>query len=447
MRLIADEVRIPFKLFEREALHVLGKEVHGICADSEPLRLGIAASSSEECLVELGFVDGLDGAKMHLDSIFEFVRRRPLMSGPDCCVLVVPTGVGAEIGGHAGDAGPVSRLLGQCCDVLVTHANVVNASDINELPENGMYLEGSSLTRLLMGTIGLRQSKANNLLVILDGEGEPMFINAAVNAVNAARATYGLKCRDIVVLDQPLEMRPKYASTGTAVGDVDGLLAVCNVFDKFEGTYDAVALSSIIKVPESYHLDYFRSGGEMINPWGGVEAMMTHCLSLLYNVPVAHAPMFESLAVSSLDPGIVDPRMAAEAVSVTFLQCLLKGLMRSPEIVIGSEVSGAGIITASNVSCMVQPDGCIGLATLAALEQGIVVIAVRESTTRMQNEVSLLPWADGQFYRVENYWEAAGVIQLLRSGMDPWSVRRPLKASLVHDLRTTLSVRRSVPEL
>ncbi|MCZ6820872.1 MAG: DUF3326 domain-containing protein, partial [Calditrichaeota bacterium] len=41
-------------------------------------------------------------------------------------------------------------LLASCCDQLITHPNVVNASDINELPANAHYVEGSVLCRLLM---------------------------------------------------------------------------------------------------------------------------------------------------------------------------------------------------------------------------------------------------------------------------------------------------------
>ena len=56
----------------------------------------------------------------------------------------------------------------------------------------------------------------------------------------------------------------------------------------------------------------------MVNPWGGVEAMLTHALSSTYNIPTAHSPMFESREIANMDPGIVDPRMAAEAVSSDF---------------------------------------------------------------------------------------------------------------------------------
>ncbi len=188
-----------------------------------------------------------------------------------------------------------------------------------------------------------------------------------------------------------------------------------------------MAISSVIDVPGEFHMGYFEARGKMINPWGGVEAMLTHALTCLYNVPTAHAPMFESRAIANMDPGIVDPRMAAEAVSVTFLQCVLKGLHRSPRIVTDqAAMNRPRVITAEDISCLVIPDGCLGLPTLAALEQGIPVIAVRENRNVMRNDLSALPWAPGQLHIVENYWEAVGVMTAMRAGIAPQSVRRPL---------------------
>jgi len=43
------------------------------------------------------------------------------------------------------------------------------------------------------------------------------------------------------------------------------------------------------------------------------------------------------------------------------------------------------VLTAADVSCLVIPDGCVGLPRLAALEQGIPVIAVKENRNRMRN--------------------------------------------------------------
>ena len=43
------------------------------------------------------------------------------------------------------------------------------ASDINEMPENALYVEGSQLSQLLMGTIGLKETRKNRVLAIIDG--------------------------------------------------------------------------------------------------------------------------------------------------------------------------------------------------------------------------------------------------------------------------------------
>jgi len=44
-------------------------------------------------------------------------------------VMIIPTGIGCEIGGHCGDGNPPARLLGACCDNLVLHPDVVNKAD------------------------------------------------------------------------------------------------------------------------------------------------------------------------------------------------------------------------------------------------------------------------------------------------------------------------------
>ena len=165
----------------------------------------------------------------------------------------------------------------------------------------------------------------------------------------------------------------------------------------------------------------------MVNPWGGVEAIYTHAISMLYDVPSAHSPMGESEETSEIDPGIVDARMAAEAVSYTFLQSIFKGLQRSPRIITDpARMNAPNVLTAADVSCMVIPDGCLGLPILAAQEQGIPVIGVRENRSLMRNETSALPWAPGQYVVVDNYLEAAGLLCAMKAGITAESIRRPL---------------------
>ena len=192
-------------------------------------------------------------------------------------VLLVPTGINASLGGHAGDAGPVARLVARCRDTLITHPNVVNGSDINEMPENCLYVEGSVICRLLMGTVGLQRVRSNRVLLVIDRHEEVAYTNAAINALNAARACYGLQCPRIVVLDPPVKLISRVHLVGPCrrAGSTTSPVFL-DAIDPYAAEFDAVAVSSVIDVPPEFHQDYFDSDGDMVNPWGGVEAIFTH---------------------------------------------------------------------------------------------------------------------------------------------------------------------------
>ena len=438
MLLSEHELEIPAIAGHRDLIDYLAQFVpQRLPEDFVPVRMVVTQTDDRVYRCDVGGLSHVDGhARSQPDSIFRFVRRDLERTEQWTTVLLVPTGIGAEIGGHAGDAGPVARLLGQVSDRIILHPNVVNASDVNEMPENALYVEGSIICRLMMGTVGLQRVRQNRVLVIIDAHEDSLFVNAAINTVGGARASYGLMCPEVICHDPPVKLRARFASSGRAAGRVENMAGLCQLLDQREGEFDAVAISSVIDVPEDYHQGYFDAKGKMVNPWGGVEAMLTHSLSSMYNIPSAHSPMFESRAIANTDPGIVDPRMAAEAVSVTFLQCTLKGLQRSPRIITNNEVMAPPeVITVEDVSCLVIPDGCLGLPTLAALEQGIPVIAVRENRNVMKNDLSVLPWTPGQFHLVENYWEAVGVIGALQAGIAPDSVRRPFGYTSVSTFR------------
>ncbi|MCJ7497134.1 MAG: DUF3326 domain-containing protein, partial [candidate division Zixibacteria bacterium] len=94
----------------------------------------------------------------------------------------------------------------------------------------------------------------------------------------------------------------------------------------------------------------------------------------------------------------------------------------------------SALLTVADVSCLIIPDGCVGLPTLAALEQGIPVIAVKENKNRMQNKLEDLPFAPGKLFVVENYLEAVGVMNALKVGVTTESVRRPLSPTKVKEI-------------
>jgi len=435
MLLNEKEILIP-KVENHDGLlkYVSDEVLKKLAPNEMPVRFVITLTDDEGYQCELGVLSDINNSPIPLrSSIFDFKKRSFENIDQFNAILLVPTGIGAEIGGHSGDAGPVARLAAAACDNLITHPNVVNAADINEYPENALYVEGSVLSRLLMGTIGLQKVRSNRVMLVIDKHHDKFFHEAAINSASAARAAFGLDCPLVVKMDNNVLMRSLYSSSGRAVGRIEYFEQLCTILKEHRHQYDAVALSSLIEVPSHFHEDYFRQDmDDIVNPWGGVEAMLTHAISLLFDIPSAHSPMMESKEILNLDVGVVDPRKSAEAISTTYLHCILKGLHRSPRIINNPSMhSHSGLLTVADISCLVIPDGCVGLPTLAALEQGIPVIAVKENKNRMQNKLEELPFAPGKFFVVDNYLEAVGVMNAIKAGVAPESVRRPLAYTTV----------------
>lgn len=317
-------------------------------------------------------------------------------------VFIVPTGLGAEIGGHAGDATPAAKLIASVCDTLISHPNVFNASEINEMPENALYVEGSMLDRFLEGEIGLRRVRSNRILVAVNSPVPP----ETINAVSAARATIGLDAF-IMVLEVPLSMKATNVG-GIASGKVLGWEELVRQVQRH--SFDALAIATPIDCDREVALEYLRRGG--VNPWGGVEAVASRLITDALHKPVAHAPT-ESETLLQFNE-VIDPRMAAEAIPLAYLHCILKGLHRAPQI--GTE------IMRDNVQCLVTPAGCCGRPHLACINADIPIIVVNENRTVGTGDVN-----HEHCIKVDNYLEAAGVIAAMRIGVSLAALRRPLE--------------------
>ena len=321
-------------------------------------------------------------------------------------VFIIPTGLGCAIGGHAGDATPAAKLIAQTCDKLILHPNVVNASDINEMPENALYVEGSILDRFLEGEIELEEVSSNKILLAVN---RPMKTET-LNALNAARSTIG---SDIyaIELHTPMDMLG-VVTDGVAGGVATGVLELIAQVSLLD--FDALAIASPIHLAPDVALDYFRGEGYNVNPWGGIEADVSRTIATALNKPVAHAPVESDDAKDDtalreyLETEAGDPRKAAELCSVAYIHCVFKGLHRAPRI-------GKGI-SRDTVGCMVSPIGCIGRPHEACFEAGIPIIAVCENKCAHTK-------IDDRIICVENYLEAAGVILAMNAGIRPESVR------------------------
>lgn len=325
--------------------------------------------------------------------------------------MIVPTGIGCPIGGHAGDANPVAGMLAAACDELVVHPNVVNASDVNEMRENCLYVDGHALDLFLEGTVALRRVSwgANSVLVATN---KPASV-ATLNAVGAARATLGLEA-EVLELDEPLRMWARVDQvTGAAVGSCDGVNALVAQVSHVERDFDALAISSEILVDRDLAMRYLRCGG--VNPWGKVEADVSRLVSAALGVPVAHAPI--DGAIQDFDE-VVDDCRAAECVSVAYLHCVLKGLHRAPAL-IPMDVARPGDLVADDVDVLISPASCWGRPHAACRAIGIEVVWVSENCPEVG------PTRDvGKVTEVTTYLEAAGLIAARRAGVSVASVRR-----------------------
>ena len=314
-------------------------------------------------------------------------------------VMIIPTGIGCAIGGHAGDATPAAKLLASVCDTLIVHPNVVNAADINEMPPNSLYVEGSMLDRFLAGKINLQPVKSNRILLVAN---YPLS-NDTINAAHAAYHSAGI---DVTIkeLQTPLRMQG-FIRNGLAAGTIQGDHELIDQVKNM--TFDALAIHSTIEVDEAEAKRYMTTGG--INPWGGVEAKLTRHVTTHLKKPAAHAPIS---TMSRNWDFVSQPRIAAEMISGSNLFSVLKGLHKAPRI-------GEGL-SWKDIDCLISPWPCYGPAHRACNCHNIPVVYVKENKTVLPGENEVIP----NTIQVENYWEAAGYVAALKSGINPNSVRK-----------------------
>ncbi len=314
---------------------------------------------------------------------------------------------------------PAAKMIASVCDKLILHPNVVNGSDVNEMPSNALYVEGSMLDRFLEGKIELKETKQNKILVVVNKPASAY----AVNGVSSVRATLGIDAK-IVELREPFRMVGRINKDGTAGGDITGLQSLVDQVKEYE--FDALAINTLIEVEAEVSLHYYKNGG--VNPWGGIEAIASKLITSALNKPVAHAPI-QSETDKELDKQdvfefVCDPRIAPELISTCYIHCVLKGLHKAPRI--SKHHPGIGMaLSVNDIDVMVSPCGCWGRPHEACKKAGIPILSVKENSTVHGNfdNPTTIP--------VDNYLEAAGYIAAMGAGVMPASVRRPLEPTEV----------------
>ncbi|MEG5054379.1 MULTISPECIES: DUF3326 domain-containing protein [unclassified Microcoleus] len=375
---------------------------------------------------------------------------------PLTVVLIVPTGVGASIGGFAGDALPVARAIAQISDTLITHPNVLNGAQLYWPIPNALYVEGYALDKFAAGCWGLQPVHQNRIGLILDAGIEPDLQLRHLQAADAARATLGLNITDWVLTDRPLQVELRISESGASWGTIGNPDSLLRAAEKLITQARVEAIAVVARFPDdegSLALENYRRG-KGVDPLAGAEAVISHLIVRTFKIPCAHAPALSALP---LDPHL-SPRSAAEEIGYTFLPCVLAGLGKAPQFVtptvgqasclsqlLGGQDAHPQVLGgqdahptrekfyanrrdfesqglwADRVDAVVIPaTACGGSAILSlSARSSVQIIAVGDNKTQMQATPEKLGI---KALQVNSYLEAIGVLVALRAGISPASL-------------------------
>ncbi len=298
--------------------------------------------------------------------MLSYNKEKPLIA------FVVPTGIGASIGGFAGDASLFARDFAKKFNVIV-NPNVVNAACFSGITDNMLYVEGWTLSQFMKGNLGLIPSSNNKVGVIFDKGISQGIINVHINTINAVKTIYGVDVIGYEITEKPCEVEFYNTESGISSGSVLNNKTLLDAGEKLlkRGAETIAVVCKFEEPPEDNYKD-----GEGVDIVGGVEAVISHYLTRELKVPVVHSPAFEDITISK---EIVDPKAAAEYITPTFLPCILIGLNNAPLI---SYKKVEHYISVDNLKALIMPYNSLGSSIVAdALKKNIVVYAVKENSS------------------------------------------------------------------
>ena len=292
-----------------------------------------------------------------------------LSNGEKLGAFIVPTGVGASIGGFAGDASVYAQKLSENCKLIV-NPNVVNAACFSGINKNMFYVEGYSLDEFFKGKCSLIPSLRNRVGIVFDKSISQNTLNVHINTINAVKTVYGIDVVGYEITDEPVGVSFYIDESGASTGNVKNLETIKKSSQKLLSK-GADAIAIVCLFPDEESEDY--ANGVGADPVGGVEAIISHYISKELRVPCAHSPAFENISIST---DIVDSRCSAEYITPTFLPCILIGLSQAPKL---SEKEGINI---GNLDFLVMPYNSLGGIPVFEMQKlGKPVYAIKENQT------------------------------------------------------------------
>jgi hypothetical protein len=321
------------------------------------------------------------------------------MNNKNTAVFIVPTGIGASIGGFAGDAAPFAAKIAKKCRLIV-NPNVVNAAVFSGITENMLYTEGFAIDMLFKKQIALRPAVKNKIGIIFDVEIPKNILNIHINTINALESVYGINDILYESTNEPVKIAFEVTAEGISTGRVKNPQTLINT-GKSLINKGCSALGVVCLFEDTEENDEY-SKGMGVDPVGGVEAIISHILTKEFMLPVAHAPAFKKVDISTK---IVDKRAASEYITPTFLPCIILGLYNAPQIIPYNSRKDNDI-TIENLKCVIMPYNALGsVPVLKAIEENIHVFAVKENSTVLDITAQKLGINTKQITIVDKYFD------------------------------------------
>ena len=352
-------------------------------------------------------------------------------------LLIIPTGIGCDIGGFAGDAIPTARLLASASQCLITHPNVMNGGSLYWPDPHIHYVEGYSLNLFATGELFLKPVRQQKVGLLLDAGLESDLKQRHLQVADGCVTSLGLDIGPIVTTEKALRINLEKGLSGSSwgnIGEPDVLLRGAEKLKKAGAT----AIAVITRFPDDsddLETKLYRQGNG-VDMIAGAEAVISHFLVKHLLIPCAHAP---GLAPLSVDYDL-DPRTSGEEIGYTFLQSVLVGLSRAPDLIPNSVLNNyenstlqlTPLLSNENLGAVVVPQGALGgEAVLSCIEKSIPLIIVSNqgvlnvNSSKMRLDY-LSSAKDNNILYADNYLEAAGLITALRYGINVKSLRRPI---------------------
>ncbi len=306
--------------------------------------------------------------------------------------FIVPTGIGASIGGFAGDASCYARKVAEHARLIV-NPNVVNAGCFSGITDNMLYVEGYAIDEFFKGNLSLTPQKNNKIGVIFDKAIPQEVLNVHINTINAAKIVYGINITEYIITDE--EVGVYFENKGNySTGGITSPETLITTAKKLISN-GANAIAVVCRFEEDVSSDY--ANGIGVDPIGGVEAIISHYITRELKIPCAHSPAFDNIEIST---DIVDPRCSAEYITPTFLPCILLGLQNAPAI---NKIGG---YTIDNLDFLLMPHNALGsIPVFEAFKRNIPVYAIKENKSLLNVTSDKIYRKCGILYTYEEFLE------------------------------------------